>query len=98
MISCALLVPIPKWLPFLSILAGAKDVALGCKDEVWADGECEINESGFEKINGTTRVYRPDRTGALQFANQFHARRIENWFANARHECAIEIDAQQFDR
>src|SRR5205809_3073702 len=42
-ISRTLLVPISKWLPFLSVLAGAKDVAFGCKDEVWADGECKIN-------------------------------------------------------
>jgi len=75
-------------------LAGAKNISLGCQDEVWADGECEIGQPGFEEVNGTTRINRPDRAGALQFANQFHTLRVENWFANPRHECAIKIDAQ----
>jgi hypothetical protein len=97
-VSRAALVPIPEWLPLLSILPRAKNIALGCEDEVWADWKCEISEPGFEKVNGATRVYRQERASLLQFANQFHALRIENWFANARHECAIEIDAQQFDR
>src|SRR5436309_366902 len=97
-ISRAALVPVAKWLPLVSILPRAKDIALGCEDEVWADRKCEISEPGFEKVNGTTRVYRPDRASLLQFANQFHALRIENRFAHPRDECAIEIDAQQFDR
>ncbi len=97
-ISRAPLVPVPKWLPFVSVLAGTKNIALSRENEVWADRECKISESGFEKINGTTRVYRPDRASLLQFANQFHALRIENRFTNPRHKRAIEIDAQQFDR
>src|SRR6516225_1820567 len=47
-ISRTTLVPIPKWLPFISVLAGAKDIAFGCKDEIWTDGKCEISEPGLE--------------------------------------------------
>src|SRR6266436_770463 len=47
-VSRAPLVPIPKWLPFVSVLAGAKNIAFGCKDEIWTDGECEISEPGLE--------------------------------------------------
>src|SRR6266536_1017749 len=65
-VARAPLVPIPKWLPFISVLAGAKDIAFGCKDEIWADGECEISKPGFEQINGTARVNRPDRASLLQ--------------------------------
>jgi hypothetical protein len=96
-ISRAPLVPIPKWFPLVSILPGAKHIALGCEDEIRPDVECEISEPGLEQINGTTRVNRPDGASLLQFANQFHALRIENGFANVRHECAVEIDAQKFD-
>ena len=97
MITRAALIPIPKWLPFVSVLPRAKNIPLGREDEVRADGKCEIGETRFEQINGTTRVNRPDRTGILQFANQFHALRVQNWFANSGHQGAIEINAQQFD-
>src|SRR6266404_7221626 len=46
-ISRTPLVPIPKWLPFISVLAGPENVAFGCKDEIWTDGECEIREPGL---------------------------------------------------
>jgi hypothetical protein len=81
----------------VSILPPAKNIALGCENEIWTDRECEISESGLEQINGTARINRPDRAGALQFANQLHALRVENWFANSRHQRSVEIDAEQFD-
>ena len=96
-IAGAPLVPIAKGFPFFSVLTRTKDVTLGRENEIWADGKCEIGEPGFEQIHRATGVDRPDRTGVLQFANHFHAPRVEDWFANSRHECAVEIDAEQFD-
>jgi hypothetical protein len=58
------------------------------------DRECERSESGFEQINGTASVNRPERAGTLQFANQLHTLRVENWFANSGHQRAVEIDAE----
>src|SRR5437773_4294094 len=37
-ISRTPLVPIAKWLPFISVLAGTKNIPFGCKDKIWADG------------------------------------------------------------
>src|SRR6266481_6625168 len=47
-VSRAPLVPIPKWFPLVSILAGAKNIAFRCEDEIWTDRECEISEPGLE--------------------------------------------------
>ena len=97
MIAGAALVPVAKRFPFISIAPRTKNIALSREDKIWLDGKREIGESGFEQIDGAAGVDRPDRTGPLQFANQFHALRVENWLANAGHECAIEIDAEEFD-
>jgi hypothetical protein len=78
-------------------LPGAKNIALCRENEVWPDREGETCQTGFEQIDRTTGVDRPERANILQFANQFHAPRVEYWFANSRHKRAVEIDAQQFD-
>src|SRR5262249_438295 len=93
----AAFVPVAKRLPLVSVASPTKNIALSCQDEVRADRECEIREAGFEQINRTPRIDRPDRAGFLQFANQFHALRVENWLANPRHERAVKIYAEQFD-
>src|SRR6266496_217168 len=64
-ISCAPLVPIPKCLPFVSVFPGSENIALSREDKIWTDREREIGKPGFQQINGTTRVNRPDRAGIL---------------------------------
>ena len=96
-IARAACVPVAKRFPVVSVSSRTKNIALSREDEVRADRECEIREAGFEQINRTARVDRPDRAGFLQFTNEFHTLRVENGFANAGNERPVEIDAQQFD-
>jgi len=96
-IARAARVPVAKRFPVVSVSSRTKNIALSREDEVRADRECEIREAGFEQINRTARVDRPDRAGALQFTNEFHTLRVENGFANAGNQRPVEIDAQQFD-
>ena len=90
-------VPIAKRLPFVPIWPATENIALGGKNEIRVDRECEICQSGFEQIDRATRINRPDRARVTQFANQFHALRIENRFADTRNERAVEIDAEQLN-
>src|SRR6266568_2342472 len=68
-IARATRVPVAKRFPVVSVSSRTKNIALSREDEVRADRECEIREAGFEQINRTARVDRPDRAGFLQFAN-----------------------------
>ena len=64
-VAGAALVPVAERFPFVSILPGTKNIALCRENEVWLNRECEIGEAGFEKIDRTARVNRPERTGIL---------------------------------
>src|SRR5207248_9873838 len=97
MIARAALVPIAKRLPFFAVRARTKNFALGGEDEIRANRKLKISETGFEKIDGSAGVDRPDRPSLLQFANQFQAIAIENRLAHPRNHRAVKIETEKFD-
>ena len=97
MIARAALVPIAKRLPFFAVRARTKNFAFGGEDEIRANRKFKISETGFEKIDGSAGVDRPDRPSLLQFANQFQAIAIENRLAHPRNHRAVKIETEKFD-
>src|SRR5437667_3937397 len=93
----AAIVPIAKRFPITSILSGTKNVAFGREDAIRANREREISQTRLQQIDGATGINCPDRASLLQFANQSHALRIENWFASARNKRSVEIHAEKLN-
>src|SRR4029453_5461423 len=91
------LIPTTESFPFVAILPRPKNVAFGREDEIWADRELKMSQTRVEQADRATSIDCPHRAGVLQFANQFHALRIENRFADARNERAIKIQTEKLN-
>ena len=91
------LVPATECFPVVAILPGPKNVAFGREDKIGGGSGMKNQLNRIEQIDGATSIDCPHRAGVLQFANQFHAPRIENRFADARNECSIKIQTQKLN-
>lgn len=97
MIGGATRIPIAESLPRPAVFAGTKDVAFAGENEIRTEGKFEIDEAGLEQIDRASGIDGPERAAILQFANQLHALSIQDRFAYARNNRAVEIGAEKFD-
>src|SRR6266403_1914418 len=95
MVARAALVPIAERLPFFAVVSRTENLAFGRQDKIRTHRKFEIGQTGFEQIDRTAGVNREKNAALLQIADQLHTALVQDRFAHARNERAVEIDAKK---